>query len=95
VQSGQWRLAGLVRLVRVNAVQDGSLILLGVLGAIIAGRAPLAIAVPLAFTVVIHREMARARGTALVDLVNFDEAQRPIQATGGTTPLATFAWWAS
>lgn len=95
VQSGHWRLAGLARLVRVNAVQDGSLILLGVLGAIIAGRAPLAIAVPLAFTVVVHHELARARGGTLVDLVNLDEPQRTAAPADGRAPLATFAWWAS
>jgi hypothetical protein len=95
VQSSHWRLAGLARLVRVNALQDGSLILLGVLGAIIAGRAPLAIAVPLAFTVVIHRELSQARGAMLVDLVNPDQAPRAVAAADSTTPLAAFAWWGS
>lgn len=95
VQSGRWRLASLMRLVRVDAMQDGSLYLLGVLGAIIAGRAPLAIAVPLAFTVVIHRELSRARGETLVDLVNVGDGPRSSEAAAGGAPLSAFAWWAS
>ncbi len=95
VQSGRWRLAALVRLARVDLMQDASLLLLGVLGAIIAGRAPLAIAVPLALTMVIQRELLRARGDTLVDLVNTDEAPRATEAARGTAPLTAMFWWAS
>ncbi len=95
VQSGRWRLQALVRLVRVDAMQDGSLYLLGVLGAVIAGRAPLAIAVPLVFTVVIHRELSQARGETLVDLVNVHGSPRSSEAAESMTALASLAWWAS
>jgi len=45
----------------------------------------IAIAVPLAFTVVVHRELSRARGETLVDLVNIDESRRPIEAFSRTS----------
>ncbi|HLZ68701.1 MAG TPA: hypothetical protein VKV26_02210 [Dehalococcoidia bacterium] len=95
VQSGRWRLGALLRLVRVDLVQEGSLLLLGVLGAIIAGRAPLAIAVPLACTIVIHRELSRSRGEALVDVTGSDAPPRLAAAPSATAPLTAMFWWAS
>src|SRR5579885_1208158 len=94
VQAGRWRLHGLIRLARVNALPDGSLMFLGVLGAIIAGRAPLAIAVPLAFTVVIHRELASARSDTPVDLLSEEPTPDTRTARGGV-PLSAMFWWSA
>ncbi|MHB8577448.1 MAG: hypothetical protein ACYDCQ_19215, partial [Dehalococcoidia bacterium] len=92
VQAGRWQLGALWRMLRVNLPQEGSLLLLGVLGALIAGPAPVAIAVPLLATIIVHRELALLANGPLVELVRPDD-ELATNAGAMLRPYAATYWF--
>jgi|SRR5579884_1505406 hypothetical protein len=91
IGTGRWQYAALLRLVRINLPQEGSLLLLGVLGAMIAGPAPLLIALPLLATIIIYRELALQRTDTPIELIRDDERQSaPIAVL---EPVSILAFW--
>jgi hypothetical protein len=90
VQEARWQLGALRRLVRVNLPQEGSLLLLGILGAIIAGPAPLLVALPLLATIIIYRELALQRPDAPIELIRDEE---PAVRAAASAPASMPAFW--
>jgi len=64
VQKRSWSLAALWRLMALGLVEESTLFLLGALAVIVAEPAPLAVLLPLAALVLVHRELVQARLTA-------------------------------
>jgi hypothetical protein len=88
---GRWQLAALLRLLRVNLPQEGSQLLLGVLGAIIAGPAPVLVGIPLLRTVIVSRELSQQRGDAPMELFRDDETA--VRAAAAFGPPSSFIAW--